>query len=207
MDIFLWVPCLCAALPHHCFCFQELAEHFVPSGSLVKHASVRVWSSSPITPNIPYYLFEMSELRQQLSFCSQSSRGHVLPQKRFSLMLYNVNLKRWESRFWPLTVGLLFDHGGGWCVRLQPCVLLRRPWAACGTSLCSHFVTYFAFSSQLDGKISMKALNVECHVEVRGRVQCRVFIAPSKAPVKGPHQSIFDLSPLAETTSIYYKYC
>lgn len=62
--------------------FQELAEHFVPPGSHVKHARVKVWSSSPIMPGIPYYLFGMPECRQQLSSRSQSSRGHVLTLKR-----------------------------------------------------------------------------------------------------------------------------
>lgn len=47
----------------HSFCVQGFAEHFVPRGNHVKHAKVKVWSSSPIIPNVPYYLFEMSECR------------------------------------------------------------------------------------------------------------------------------------------------
>lgn len=44
MGIFLWFLCICCLLPHHCFCFQELAENFVPSGRHVKLARVKVWS-------------------------------------------------------------------------------------------------------------------------------------------------------------------
>lgn len=72
--------------------FQELAEHFVPPGSHVKHARVKVWSSSPIMPGIPYYLFGMPECRQRLSSRSQSSRGHVLALKKIVF-----NAIQWKS--------------------------------------------------------------------------------------------------------------
>lgn len=65
MGVFLWLPCA------RCFGVEELAEQFVPRGSRVKHAKVKVWSSAPIVPNMPYYLFEVSECRNSFSFCSE----------------------------------------------------------------------------------------------------------------------------------------
>lgn len=65
MGVFLWLPCA------RCFGVEELAEQFVPRGSRVKHAKVKVWSSAPIVPNMPYYLFEVSECRNGFSFCSE----------------------------------------------------------------------------------------------------------------------------------------
>lgn len=63
-DIFLWFPRMCCVLLHQCFYFQELAEHFVPSGRHVKHVGVKVCSSWSVMPNLPYYFVEMSECRQ-----------------------------------------------------------------------------------------------------------------------------------------------
>lgn len=65
MGVFLWLPCA------RCFGVEELAEQFVPRGTRVKHAKVKVWSSVPIVPNMPYYLFKVSECRNSFSFCSE----------------------------------------------------------------------------------------------------------------------------------------
>ena len=101
------------------FCFQELAEHFVPSSSRVKHARAKVWSSWPIMPNAPYYFFEKPEYRQQLSPFAQSSRGNI------GKILFNAlqweSLKKCQCLFCSFGVWHLFDH---WSVRLQPRMLL-----------------------------------------------------------------------------------
>lgn len=98
MGIFLWFLCICCLLPHHCFCFQELAENFVPSGRHVKLARVKVWS-----PGSSFQTYLIFSLRCQnvdkgflfffLFFCLQSFVGHIFAQRGFYSLLCNPNLE------------------------------------------------------------------------------------------------------------------
>lgn len=144
MGIFLWFLCICCLLPHHCFCFQELAENFVPSGRHVKLARVKVWSSGLIIPNIPYFFFEMSECRQGLSFffslltklcrtylCTEKPREYFIPCCAIQI------LKRWIIFLTDLYMcDHLFDLCSCWHACVKASILLRCLWAECRAALC-----------------------------------------------------------------------
>lgn len=146
MGIFLWFLCICCLLPHHCFCFQELAENFVPSGRHVKLARVKVWS-----PGSSFQTYLVFSLRCQnvdkgflfffLFFCLQSFVGHIFALKSPERILFiAVQSKPWRGESFFLTdlymCDHLFDLCSCWHAYVKANILLRCLWAECRAVLC-----------------------------------------------------------------------
>lgn len=137
MGIFLWFLCICCLLPHHCFCFQELAENFVPSGRHVKLARVKVWS-----PGSSFQTYLIFSLRCQnvdkgflfffLFFCLQSFVGHIFALKSPERILFiAVQSKSWRGE--SFINRSLHVRAPVWPVQLLTCMCL---WAECRAALC-----------------------------------------------------------------------